>query len=353
MKKIVLTLLLASSLAFGYDEIALNDAQSLKLGIGVENADFSGHSLIGPFVASLDISNQSAIKQVSPFEITISSVYKKEGEMVKKGDVICEITGDLISNLIYEYKNTKVKLDIALSNAKKDKTLYDDGVISQREYESSYLLAKELELKLKDIANSINQIGISPDSSGFSYPVVAKSDGILALSPSRSGEKIEAFSPYIIIAKDNNMLSSIKIPQDLAMDISKDAKVYMLQNGAKKEIGKVESKSIAIDKTSNSILAQATLSSPFLRLGSNVDVLLEIQNPNNSIAVKRENVTKFGNDYIVFVRTKNGYMPTKINIIKEINNGYVIQRDKFSKDTKIANGAIITLKGAMSDLGFE
>ncbi|RDU65557.1 efflux RND transporter periplasmic adaptor subunit [Helicobacter sp. MIT 14-3879] len=352
MKKIILALL-AVNLVFGYDEIVLNDMQSKKLGIGFDVMDFSGYSLVGPFNANLDFSNQGSLKQISPFEITIAKVNKKEGEFVKKGDVICEVMGDAISNLIYEYKNTQVKLDIALNNAKKDKALYDDGVISQREYQQSYLLANELELRLRDLNSTITQIGITTNINGFSYPVIASFDGILALSPSKSGEKIEAFVPYIVITKDKKMLANIKIPQNFISDIAKDSKVYILENGIKSEVGKIESKSVAIDKASNSIFATATLTSASLKYGGNIDVFILSKNPDNTVFIKKDNVTKFSNDYIVFVKTKEGFMPTKINIIKEVNNGYVIAKDKFNSKTQIANGSIITLKGAMSDLGFE
>ena len=37
----------------------------------------------------------------------------------------------------------------------KDKELFEGGVISQREYQNSYLLANELELKLKDVKKLI------------------------------------------------------------------------------------------------------------------------------------------------------------------------------------------------------
>lgn len=335
-----------------YDEIELNDAQSQKLGIGSNLADFSGYSLIGPFVANLDFSNTSAVKQSSPFEITISKINKQEGQQVKKGEIICEIMGDSLSNLIYEYNNTKSKLQIAHSNEQKDKKLYDGGLLSMREYQQSYLLANELNFRLKDLDNTIKQIGINPQTSGFSYSVVAKIDGILALAPKQVGQKIDAFLPYVVIAQDNKKLANIKIPHINALDIKQNASVFIGSEN-KIEVGTITAISVAIDKMTNTINASANLDSPNLIAGSNVDVFIMIENPSDSIVVLRENVTKFGNDYIVFVKTKNGYMPTKIEILKEINNGFIIKKGNISKDDLLANGAIITLKGAMSNLGFE
>lgn len=353
MKKIILSILCVTSLVFGYDEIKLNEKQSEKLGIGFNMADFSGYSLVGPFIANLDFSNQGSIKFSSPFEIIIAKVNKQEGDLVKKGELICEIMGDSISNLIYEYKNTKSKLDIALINANKDKALYKDGVISQREYQISYLLANELEFRLKDLDNTIKQMGISLQSEGSSYQVIARDDGNLVLSPNKIGQKVDAFNPYVVITKDNKMLANIRIPQLNAGDITKNAKVFINENDAKVEAGKVESLSIAIDKNTNAIQASASLVAPNLKAGSNIDIFILTKNPSDTISITRDNVTKFGNDYIVFVKTKEGFMPTKIEIIKEINNGYLIKKDNFTKDMQLANGSIIILKGAMSNLGFE
>lgn len=354
MKKIYLSLIIVCSFVFGYDEIPLDNNQSQKLGITISKPDFSGYHLVGPFVANLDFSNQSSLKKVSPFEITISQINKFEGDSVKKGDVICHIISDSLSNLIYEYKNTESKFEIAQNNAKKDKKLYDDGVISQREYQNSYLLANELELKLKDLDSTIKQIGIDPKISGFSYPVIAQMDGILALAPTKSGQKIDAFSPYIIITKNNNMLANIKIPQQNAQDIYKEAKVYIRDENANNiEIGKIESISVAIDKMTNTLQANAILNSIRLKVGSNIDVFILSKNPQNTIAISRDMVTKFGKDNVVFIKTSSGFMPTKINIVKEINGGFLISKDKFDAQTNMASGAIIILKGAMSDLSFE
>lgn len=354
MKRIIYSILFLLSFVFGYDEIILTETQMQKLGIGVTKPDFSEYYLIGPFASSLDFSNQASIKQVSPFEITISNIKKFEGDYVKKGDVICHIISDSLSNLVYEYKNTESKYQIAQNNAKKDKELFEGGVISQREYQNSYLLANELELKLKDLDSTIKQIGIDPNTQGFGYPVVAQISGILAVGPSKSAQKVEAFSPYIIITNDNSkMQANIKIPQNNAYDIQKDTRVFIEDNAKKIEIGNINSVSIAIDTNTNTINATANINYKQLQAGSNIDTFILVKNPKDTITITRDVVTKFGNDSIVFVKTQNGFMPTKIEILKEINNGFLIKKDNFGLQTNLANGSIIVLKGAMSGLSFE
>lgn len=355
MKKIIYITLFLLNFALGYDEIALTEQQMQKLGINTTKPDFSGYFLLGPFVASLDFSNQASIKQVSPFEITISNIKKFEGDYVKKGDIICHIISDSLSNLVYEYKNTESKYKIAQNNTKKDKELLENGAISQREYQNSYLLANELELKLKDLDSTIKQIGINPNTKGFSYPVIAQMSGILAIGPSKSAQKIEAFTPYIIITNDNSkMQATIKVPQTSAQDIQKDAKVFIKDENSKQiEIGNINSVSIAIDANTNTINATANINYKQLKAGSNIDTFILSKNPQDTIAISRDVVAKFGNDDIVFVKTQNGFLPTKIEIIKEINNGFLIKKGNFSLQTNLANGSIIVLKGAMNGLSFE
>lgn len=355
MNRVICITLFLLNFVFSYDEIILTEQQMQKLGINTTKPDFSGYFLLGPFVASLDFSNQASIKQVSPFEITISNIKKFEGDYVKKGEVICNIISDSLSNLVYEYKNTESKYNIAQNNAKKDKELFQSGVISQREYQNSYLLANELELKLKDLDSTIKQIGINPNTKGFSYPVVAQMSGILAVGPSKSAQKIEAFSPYIIITNDNSkMQANIRIPQTNAQDIQKDARVFIKdQNGKTIEIGNINSVSIAIDTNTNTINATANINYKQLKAGSDIDTFILSKNPKDTIAIRRDVVTKFGNDNIVFVKTQKGFLPTKIEIVKEINNGFLIKKADFGLQTNLANGSIIVLKGAMSGLSFE
>lgn len=353
IKKIILSISLFLSFVYSYDEIEFTAEQSKKIGIGLGQIDFSGYHLIGPLIATLDFSNQSSIKQISPFEVTISRVEKFSGEYVKKGEVICFITGEQISNLIYEYNNVKTKLDIAKNNMFYDTKLYNEGVISKREFQNTYILTNDLELRFQNLDSIINQMGISPVIGEFGYKVFARDNGIIALSPNKSGEKILAFSPYVIIAKNNNMFANIKIPLLYSKDVDLDSKIYIKKQAQTIEIGKIESVGVGLDSATNTIFATAMLKSTNLKAGSNIDIFIMSKNPNNSAFIPFDVVTKFGNDNIVFVKTKSGFLPTKINIIKEVNNGFLISRDDFNSSTFLANGSIIILKGVMSGLSFE
>ncbi|RAX54412.1 hypothetical protein CCY99_03400 [Helicobacter sp. 16-1353] len=73
-------------------------------------------------------------------------------------------------------------------------------------------------------------------------------------------------------------------------------------------------------------------------------MLIRAKNPSGTIVVGYDMVTKFGSDNLVFVETAGDFMPTKINIIKEVNGGYLVARDNFSEKSNLATGAIIVLK---------
>ncbi|WP_301193610.1 efflux RND transporter periplasmic adaptor subunit, partial [Helicobacter japonicus] len=288
-------------------------------------------------------------------------IYKREGEFVNEGDLICDISSNELSGMFFELTNTQEKLKIASENERKDKSLYKAGVISKREYQLSYLAMNELRLKLNEIKSKLDLLGIDPNfikngSQGkYGFPVVAKTSGILSVAPKQSGEKIEAFTPYVRISKvsdnaANNLLGRIKIPIHLSHNIQKGAPVFD-DDGNK--IGEIETISVVIDKVSNTILATANIRNTNFKVGEMIEVYIDGLLPKGTILIPSSAVIKNGNDYLIFVQSAKGFKPTKIHKVEERDNSFVIDPKGLNNQMKIATGNIISLKGMMDGLGSE
>ncbi|PAF51957.1 biotin/lipoyl-binding protein [Helicobacter sp. 13S00477-4] len=338
------------SLSWGYEPIKISKQQLDELGIKVIKVDDSTLSKGLPFNAYIDFDNKSSTTQSSSFDAIVVALYKREGESVKEGDVIAELSSIDLSNLYFELQNTQNKLKVAQDITHKDKELYKAGVISKREYQTSYLASNEMELKVRQIESTLQIFGIDPKKpkGKYGFRVIAKESGILSVAPKNTGEKIPAFTPYIRISKDDDLLARIKLPVSISKYIKKGSEVFD-ENG--KKIGTIQSVSVVLDRASNTILATALLTEGNFRVGEIIDVYIEGIKPKNSLVVPSNALIKNGKDYLAFVQTKDGFIPTPVNIIEERSNLFVISDKDIKIGDKIAAGSLIAFKGIINDVG--
>ncbi|PAF46667.1 sodium:proton antiporter [Helicobacter sp. 12S02634-8] len=337
---------------WGYEPIKISQAQLDDLGITLISVNEGIESLGLPFNAYIDFDNKSSTTQSSSFDAIVTALYRREGESIKEGEAICEISSIDLNNLYFELQNTQNKLKVAKDVTQKDQELYKAGVISKREYQTSYLASQEMELKVKQIQSTFKGFGIDPKEpkGKYGFRVVAQDSGILSVAPKNTGEKIPAFTTYIRITKSKDLLGRIKIPISMSKYIKKGSEVFDEEG---KKIGVIESISVVLDKASNAILATALLQHGNFRVGEMIDVYIEGMKPQDSIAIPSNALIKNGKDYLVFVRTQEGFMPTPVQVIEERDNLFIISDKQIKQGAQIASGALIALKGIINNIGEE
>ncbi|WP_104698015.1 MULTISPECIES: efflux RND transporter periplasmic adaptor subunit [unclassified Helicobacter] len=350
MKKI---LLIVSCLFFvyAYEEVGLSDSERKKLGIELVTIGQEVSTKGLPFNAFVDFDSKTSITQSSTFDVVVVALHKREGEKVRKGEVICEISSSDLNNLFFELENAQNRYDIANEIAKKDKLLFESGVISQREYQVSYLNAGELRLKLDQVKSTFDVFGIDikKPKGKFGFRIVAKEDGILAVAPKQTGEKIIAFSPYIRIVDGLDLMARIRVPINMVYYVKPGAKVFDNQG---KQIGVITTVSVVIDRSTNTVLATASLRDTKFKVGETIEAYIDSRLPQDSIVVPVEAIIKNNGDYLVFKKTQKGFLPIKIQILEEKNRAFIINAfDKIKVGDEVAIGSIIALKGIINNIG--
>ncbi|OBV29382.1 sodium:proton antiporter [Helicobacter sp. CLO-3] len=321
-------------------------------GLGIKDVPIQNPAITRgvPFNALIDFDDKDSTTQSSTFDVVVVAIYMREGEQIKKGNEICEISSNELNNLYFEIENTQNKYRVAEEIAQKDKELFEAGVISQREYQASYLASKELFLKLTQLKNVFKLFGIDPDKPRgvYGFRIIANDTGILSVAPKNTGEKIPAFTPYVRISKNNNLLARIKIPLSISDYVLPGSKVYS-EGG--QYVGDISSVSVVVDKNNNSIMAIADLKKGVFRVGEVADVYIEGKQPENTFALPSEAVIKNGKDNLIFVKTAGGYMPRVVQVVEKRSKSFVISSKGFKGNEQIASGALVTLKGLVNNIG--
>lgn len=333
-----------------YEEVKVSASQAQ--GLGIKDIPIQNPSITRgvPFNALIDFDDKESATQSSTFDVVVVGISMREGEAINEGDEICEINSNELNNSYFELENARNRYRVAQEVAQKDKGLYESGVISQREYQTSYLASRELYLKLSQLENSFKLFGIDPKNpkgkSGFR--VVASSSGILSVAPKTTGEKIPAFTPYVRISKSSDLLARIKIPASISDYVVPGSKVYSEQG---QYVGDISTVSVVIDKTNNSITAIAKLQKGVFRVGEVADIYIEGKQPKGTFALPSDAIIKNGKDNLIFIKTQEGYIPRVVNIVEKRSKSFVIDSSGFKGDEKVASGSLIALKGLINNVG--
>lgn len=350
LKKILIVLIFISLLQSNeYKNIDLNIKQINSMGLGlykVENK-FTGKGI--PFSATIDFDDKDGYTQSSSLEVVVVYIYKREGERVRSGQNIAEISSNELNNLYFSYQNTNSRLKVAQEIEKKDKELLKQGVISQRAYQDSYLNMNELQLKLREIIAVFNTFGISVKEphGKYGFLIKARGSGILSITPAKIGQKIQAFTPFIRISKSNKLLARIRVPLNMSSSVKKGFEVH---NSSGKKIGVVDSVSVVIDKITNTMSAVATLDTHNLRVGEIVEIYIQGNAPENTFVIPHDCIIKNDKDYLLFVRNNKGFKPIPAQILEEGDSYFIIIADKLKIGDMIANGDIVMLKGIINNV---
>lgn len=335
-----------------YEPIILKDSEIKAMNVLTFTIKNTSNERGVPFSAVVDFDDKDGYTQNSNLEVVVVNLYKRAGEYVKKGEPIVEISSNALSELYFSLQNTSSRFKIAQEVERKDKELLNQGVISQRAYQASYLTMNELRLKMNEIRSSFSIFGINPDNprGQYGFLVRASGSGTLSVVPTQIGQKIPAFTPYIRIAKtDNeNVLLRIRVPQSRIKSVQQGFSVFN-HNGDK--IGVIESISSVIDKQTNTISAVARVEAKGFRVGEIVEIYVSGMVSGSAVVIPDDCWIKYDDNYLVFLQTNKGFQPINITLIEERDGASVVEGDGLKVGSRIAKGSLVLLKGVMAGLG--
>ncbi len=349
MKNSFLLLMIATAMMA---EIKMSDAQMKKMGVVVESVREIRSEAMGPFIGTFDYNDRGARNYTLSGEATVAELMKQTGDTVKQGEVICTIASSELLASSYELNDLRNRLKLAQEYAQKDHALYKDGVLSLRESQKSALEVMSLKSKIGDIENRFIFSGADMHpKNGMMFTIRARQSGILAHAPLKAGEKIEPFIPYLKIARANALSAYIKIPPKMIGSIQKGAAVM---DKIGKEVGKITAISAGVDTMSNSATAIAVLNpNNNYRAGTSGEFYIASVQTDKWILLPRSSVTKYKKNDICFVKNADGFKPQIIEIQKTYKDHVAVKPEGLNAASKVASDGIITLKGALSGLGFE
>lgn len=127
---------------------------------------------------------------ISTNSIPVRQVVKKEGDRVRKGDILIRLEKTAPNPMLHSYNRSKAVYDDALADAKRMRALYEEGAVSKQMLEKAELA---LEVARSDLANASESVNITATHAGIVTSVVTE-----------EGEIANAYEPLMWIANTDS-----------------------------------------------------------------------------------------------------------------------------------------------------
>lgn len=342
-------LILLSAATAAIAQISMNEAQMKKLGITVGSVSTVQSSTLGPIIGTLDFDEEKSKSYFLDHEAAVVSLSVRAGDRVHQGQVLAKISSPKLLADTYELALFKQQYKVLKNNAQKDETLYKDGVIAYRDYQSSLLEAEAVRSRIGLLESQFALAGVQ---SGSTMALIARKSGIVSLAPKSVGEKITPYVPYFRISTPESMIAQLKISPKLISQVKKGTNV--LDKNAQ-PIGTIISISPAVNTITNSATAIARIQDKTnqLRAGTTAEFFLVAPKAAVSILIPASAVVKHQGKHICFIRTATGFKAQELLVKSISKEGVSVNQKGIDPNTKVAISGLITLKGALSGLGFE
>ena len=258
------------------------------------------------------VESGNAIVIASNFSGEVKGVIVTEGDSVNAGDLL--LTGDEsvaqldLKSLRAQLSGLEVSHGRAREAVSKNKTLYDQGALSREEYDAAMAAEKELAAQVSSLRYSIESFAKASGASGVTAPI----DGTITEVYAKEGE-------YAVIGAglfEISDLQDLYIEVDLIagdadkVEVGDQVLVYAGDSGGLPAMGssvrrihlkareELSGLGIMQKRVKVEIQMEPTIS---LRLGSDVDVEIIVEDMGNVLRVPVSAVFKLDGDHYVFV----------------------------------------------------
>ncbi|MDD5051380.1 MAG: efflux RND transporter periplasmic adaptor subunit [Sulfuricurvum sp.] len=344
MNKLLILPIFGVIIALNAKEIILTPKQIVD--IGIITAPLSN-------TQTLSQSNLPATVVIPPSQLSIASsmhdgvvqkVYFGVGDTVRAGQTVATVSSTDGLTLQREYMQTASRLSRLESLVKKDEILFNEGIISEREFLKSKQDISLLSAELAEKRGMMKMMGISPTKTGVlstSSAIIAPINGIILEQSALIGQRIDAMSPIYKIADLSTLWVEVQTPASVAKNI-KIGDIIRTNLGA---IAKVIKISSGVELQNQSVIIRAVIISGKELVRPGQFIQAAIQSPGmNSIVVPKNGLVRNKGESVIFVKTIRGFSPTPIKVLKEECTTFIITAP-LKGNEQIAIRGLVPLKG--------
>lgn len=349
--------------------------------IKVIKSDFIEKILVSGIIIGVENSILS-----SEIDGTIEKVYFKEGDIVKKGDLIVKFNSKdieanvrqkeaellnmqtelekletvLLSNANQLFFNSNIEYKNALNEFEKYSKLYNNGYVNILELNEKRNNLAEKEVKVKNAFNDLNSIKNGPNRKLIltnlkskseelefekeqlkKYFVTAPYDSYIREKYIDLGETVAPYTDLFLISSIDNKIVEIELDEKYFEKVKNGNKINIYSYGDSdiKSFGEIFFISNSVNEKSGTVKIKGNINGNLEKFiyGSTVNVEINGKEIKNGIHIPKDYLLVKNNQYYIMIEKDGKALEKKIEGVKVLD-GYVVTDDlKLGEDIILLN----------------
>jgi len=294
----------------------------------------------------------------------IRQVNKKQGDQVRKGQVMAVIESRDLADSKAEFLAARERYELAQLNFAREERLWQKKITSEQEYLDARQAQVEARIALRSAGQKLHALGFSddylkslPEQSDVTYTryeIKAPFNGVVIQKHISLGEVLEENAEAFIVADMKTVWVDLQIYQKDLAAIRKGQKVTIqIGHGVPDARGAIDFVGPLLGEETRTALARVVLSNPdgHYRPGMFVTARVASATSPVNIAVAKSALQTVDERTVVFVKTPEGFEPRPVEIGRRNTVNVEIVSGLKPGDLYVSEGAF-TLKAQLSKGAF-
>lgn len=278
------------------------------------------------------------VQFVSLVDGIITSTYFSLGDYVKKGQVLAEIKSTTLNELQSEKKALESELLVANRQLASTKSMYQDGIASQKDLISS---ESEVNILKSNLQNKIDNLNMfSPSTEKSVFQIKAPNSGYIVTKNMSSGTQISAGGdPLFTISELNEVWVMINIYATNMQNVKENMNVEIRTLAYPDEVfnGKITALSQVFDAEEHVLKARVVMENKDLKLkpGMSADIIIKKESKQSALAIPSKSILFDNNQNYTLVYTADCKIEVRKIIPIAKNNNWIFVNENFIENERV------------------
>jgi cobalt-zinc-cadmium efflux system membrane fusion protein len=319
----VILFLLSFNLNAATNEIILTTEQISNLGVEIGTLKPAASIPVLNAPAKVTIPPEHEYIVSAPQAALIQRLNATVGDTVKKGQVLATLNSPDLVDLQHQYLQISLEKNLAFNNYRRDKQLFDAGVIAQRRWQETRSQYQDRESELNNIEQMLKISGMSENAIkrlaqtrklNSQTTLTAPISGVILERMATAGERLNALAPLYRLANLEQLWLEIAIPQEQINSVHVGDQVAIVNSPA---TAKITLLGKSVNLTNQSIIARAVIAhnQDTIRVGQSVNIQLTQTNSKTAFEVPNAAIAQNEGKAYLFVRNAKGFVVVPVTVI--------------------------------------
>ncbi len=317
----------AHALAAG-NELAVSDEQLARLGVTLGTAQRVELVEIAAAPAEVVVPPARQALVSAPAAGVVVRMLVAEGDTVTAGQPVAALDSVEYVERQRDYLDAAAATQLAQAQETRDRGLFAEGIIAERRVNEGAAATRAAGARLEQARAQLTLAGVTPaDLTRLAaqrqltprITLRAPLAGVVAAEHAKVGARVDALDPVLAVADLSNLWVELRLPQENAARVTPGMLVSVTSAG-QVVTGTVTTVGGVVDAATQTVLVRAAVDNAqrVLRAGQFLTARV-LARPAGGVAyaVPVAAVTRNGSDVLLFVRSGNGLVAQRIDVLAD------------------------------------